>query len=186
MTYTATIEGCQPLCRDRENSAETFIRAVYDKHGPYLLRYASGLAYGDRHQAEDLVQETVLRAWRSAATLDPLADGIRTWLIKVLRNLAIDRHRARRSRPPETTDQEVPDIPVHEPTDAVDVKTIVHDAMKDLSLIHREILIYVKFLDYSVGQTAQLLGIPPGTVKSRTYLALKALQEALAKRGFTP
>jgi len=62
----------------------------------------------------------------------------------------------------------------------------VREALADLTLQHREILVHVEFLDRSVARTAKTLGIPTGTVKSRTHLALRALRAALAKRGYTP
>ncbi|MER8197818.1 sigma factor-like helix-turn-helix DNA-binding protein [Streptomyces microflavus] len=63
---------------------------------------------------------------------------------------------------------------------------VVREALGDLSLQHRELLVHIQYLDLSVAQTAHALGIPSGTVKSRTHLALKALRQALLKRGYTP
>jgi RNA polymerase sigma-70 factor, ECF subfamily len=173
----------RPGYHDIEPRVEAFIRAVYDKHGAYLRRVATGLLYGDSHQAQDFVQETVLRAWRHADTLDPQADGIRSWLVHVLRNLVINGHRTQRSRPPETTDDELAELQEPEYTESVHTRKIVREALSDLSHQHREVLMYVQFLDQSVAQASRALGIPPGTVKSRTHLALKALRAALAERG---
>jgi len=131
----------------------------------------------------------VLRAWRHADKLDPRTDGIRSWLTHVLRNLAIDGHRSRQSRPAETNDAELPDdlsAGAAGAADTADTRNLVREALADLSPHHREILVHVKFLDHSVFETSQLLGIPPGTVKSRTHLALKALRAALSERGHTP
>ncbi|MEV6174243.1 sigma-70 family RNA polymerase sigma factor [Streptomyces sp. NPDC051954] len=171
--------------RDRAGD-EAFIRAVYDKHGVVLLRVATGLLCGDRHQAQDLVQEAVLRAWRHADILDPDAEGIRPWLVTVVRNLVIDGLRARQARPPETEDHALHDVAAPECMDHSLTRKIVREALGDLSLQHREILVRVQFLDQSVAQVANALDIPKGTVKSRTHLALKALRRALIKRGFTP
>lgn len=165
---------------------EAFIRAVYDKHGAYLLRVATGLLRGDGHQAQDLVQEAVLRAWQHADILDPGAEGIRPWLVTVVRNLVIDGYRARQARPPETADTALWDLPGPEHMDPALTRKIVREALADLTLQHREILVHVEFLDQSVARTASMLGIPPGTVKSRTHLALKALRAALTERGYTP
>jgi len=172
--------------RDARRGDEAFIRAVYDKHGVFLLRVATGLLWGDSHQAQDLVQEAVLRAWQNTGILDPEAEGIRPWLVTVVRNLVIDGYRARQARPPETVDTALNAMPGPEHMDAALTKKIVREAMADLTLQHREILVHVEFLDRSVAQTAKTLGIPPGTVKSRTHLALRALRVALAERGYTP
>ncbi|MEV0036460.1 sigma-70 family RNA polymerase sigma factor, partial [Streptomyces sp. NPDC050804] len=171
---------------DRQRVAdEAFIRAIYDKHGTTLLRVTTGLLNGDTHRAEDIVQEAVLRAWRHAHTLDPHANGIRPWLITVIRNLIIDNHRARQARPPETTDTILTDMPAPEHTDQALTKKLVLEALHDLTPAHREILLHVQYLDHTVTQTATTLGIPPGTVKSRTHLALRALKQALTHRGYT-
>ncbi|MGW1214424.1 sigma-70 family RNA polymerase sigma factor [Streptomyces sp. NPDC002499] len=165
---------------------DAFIRAVYDKHGVFLLRVTTGLLLGDSHQAQDLVQEAVLRAWQNADILDPDAEGIRPWLITVVRNLVIDGYRARKARPPETVDTALNDMPGPESMDPALTRKLVREALGDLTLQHREILVHVEFLDRSVARTAKALGIPPGTVKSRTHLALKALRAALVERGYTP
>ncbi|MEV4880114.1 sigma-70 family RNA polymerase sigma factor [Streptomyces cyaneofuscatus] len=171
--------------RDRDQD-EAFIRAVYDKHGIVLLRVATGLLRGDTHRAQDLVQEAVLRAWRHADILDPEAEGIRPWLVTVLRNLVIDSLRARQARPPETVDTVLDEMPGPEHVERFLTGKVVREALGDLSLQHRELLVHIQYLDLSVAQTAQALGIPSGTVKSRTHLALKALRQALLKRGYTP
>src|SRR5512135_1939618 len=72
---------------------EAFVRALYAEHGGALLRYALHLTGGDRQRAEDLVQETIVRAWRHP---EALADRpARPWLFAVARNLAVDSYRAR-------------------------------------------------------------------------------------------
>ncbi|MFG2780000.1 sigma-70 family RNA polymerase sigma factor [Streptomyces prunicolor] len=173
--------GTRDTARD-----EAFVHAVYDKHGVFLLRVTTGLLWGDSHQAQDLVQEAVLRAWQNADILDPEAEGIRPWLVTVIRNLVIDGYRARKARPPETVDTALNDLPGPESMDSALTKKVVREALADLTLQHREILVHVEFLDQSVARTAKTLGIPPGTVKSRTHLALRALRAALAERGYTP
>jgi RNA polymerase sigma-70 factor (ECF subfamily) len=189
MRHNTGIRGTRPRrnggTRDRARDEE-FIRAVYDKHGVFLLRVATGLLRGDSHQAQDLVQEAVLRAWQHTDILDPEAEGIRPWLITVVRNLVIDGYRARQARPPETIDTALNAVPGPDRMDPALTRKIVREALGDLTLQHREILVHVEFLDQSVAQTAKTLGIPTGTVKSRTHLALKALRAALTERGCTP
>ncbi|MFD4577877.1 sigma-70 family RNA polymerase sigma factor [Streptomyces sp. NPDC058417] len=185
---TASVEPQQerrgPTGRDREGD-EAFIRAVYDKHGAVLLRVATGLLNGDSHRAQDLVQEAMLRAWRHADILDPDAEGVRPWLVTVLRNLVIDDHRARQARPKETADTVLSDMQGSDHVEGYLNKKVVREALGDLSVQHREILVHVHYMDLSVAQAAQALGIPSGTVKSRTHLALKSLRAALVKRGVT-
>src|ERR671923_1102368 len=78
-------------------SDEALVRALYSEHAGPLLRYALQLTGGDRQRAEDIVQETLLRAWLHP---EAIADRpARPWLFAVARNLAVDAHRARKARP---------------------------------------------------------------------------------------
>src|SRR5690348_13010630 len=81
----------------RPAADDGFIRRLYAEHGPDLFRYALGLAGGDSHRAEDLVQEAMLRAWRTADAR-PIRSP-RSWLFSTVRNLTVDAYRARQSRP---------------------------------------------------------------------------------------
>jgi RNA polymerase sigma factor (sigma-70 family) len=80
--------------------ADAAFRCLYAEHGPALLRLATTLTGGDHGRAEDLVQETMLRAWTHRNNLDMQHRPPRAWLITVARRLAVDAHRARRARPP--------------------------------------------------------------------------------------
>jgi len=83
------------------DNADAAFRSLYAEHGPALLRLTTMLTDGDRHRAEDIVQETMLRAWTHRAKLDIQYHSPWAWLITVARHLAIDAHRARQSRPAE-------------------------------------------------------------------------------------
>src|SRR5258705_11898599 len=77
---------------------EDLLRALYAEHGDALFAHALRLASGDRQRAEDLVQETLLRAWRHPEALDPDRGSVRAWLFTTARNLAIDSWRRRSVR----------------------------------------------------------------------------------------
>jgi len=74
---------------------------LFDQHGGPLLAYALQLTSGDRQRAEDVVQETLLRAWRHPEALQPNRGSPRAWLRTVARNVAFDDYRARQARPRE-------------------------------------------------------------------------------------
>src|SRR5579863_977451 len=92
--------GDQPVTVSAADADVTF-GGLYAEHGPALLRLATALTGGDRGRAEDLVQETMLRAWTHRADLDIQHRPPRAWLITVVQRLAVDAHRARRARPAE-------------------------------------------------------------------------------------
>ena len=92
--------GDQPVAVSAADADAAFGR-LYAEHGPALLRLATALTGGDRGRAEDLVQETMLRAWTHRANLNIQHRSPRAWLITVAQRLAVDAHRARRARPAE-------------------------------------------------------------------------------------
>src|SRR5256886_12989448 len=85
------------MTRDEVDDAD-LLRALYAEHGDALFAHALRLASGDRQRAEDLVQETLLRAWRHPEALDPDRGSVRAGLFTAARNLAIDSWRSRSGR----------------------------------------------------------------------------------------
>jgi len=157
---------------------DAFSRTLYERHGTVLLSFVLQLCNGDRYRAEDVVQETVVRAWQHRQILDPTTDRVRTWLFTVAHRLVIDQHRARQARPKEVPDE--PDEPaVPDPADRVVTLRAVLEAMTELTEQQREILIYTHYLGYSVEQTASVFSLAPGTVKSRVHYAMRALRASL-------
>ncbi len=163
---------------------EALLRALQKEHGGALLAYACRLT-GDRGHAEDLVQETFLRAWRHAAALRRDGRPPRPWLFRVAANLANDRHRARRARPREVDAQQLAELPSREdPIDSALRGWQVADALAALSPCHREVLLETYYQDRTMAQTAIALAVPLGTVKSRRHFALRALRRVLEERGW--
>lgn len=162
------------------------MRALHDEHGDALFGHALRLVNGDRQRAEDLVQETLLRAWRHPEALDPGLGSARAWLFTTARNLAIDAWRRRSARIGEVVTDEVPEPPqvVDETDRAVEAWTVA-EALARLSPAHREVLVECFYQGRSVSEAAARLGVPPGTVKSRTHYALRSLRLVLAEMGVT-
>jgi len=159
---------------------EDLIRFLFAEHGRSVLAYATRLT-GDRAAAEDVLQETLLRAWRHADNLRNDSKGsVRGWLLTVARNIITDRARARAVRPQEVG--EPIDVPAVERDHAEQVvnEMAVLGAMDKLSAEHREVLVEMYYRGRTVAEAAQVLRIPPGTVKSRSYHAMRALRAVLA------
>jgi RNA polymerase sigma-70 factor, ECF subfamily len=160
---------------------EALIHAVHAEHGRALLAYATRLLNGDRVAAEDVVQETLIRAWRHPEVLTNGRGSTRGWLLTVTRNIVTDRIRARAARP-----HEVPEDPLAPPVardhaDPVVASVTVLRAMDTLSEDHRGVLQELYLHGRNLAETAAALGIPAGTVKSRSYYALRALRERLTE-----
>jgi RNA polymerase sigma-70 factor (ECF subfamily) len=173
----------RPVSRADAVRDDAFSRTLYERHGTVLLSFAVQLCDGDRHRAEDVVQETAVRAWQHQGILDPTTDGVRTWLFTVAHRIAIDHHRARQARPKEVSEEEPTDSAAPDPADRVVTLRVVLEAMAELTEGQREVLIYTHYLGHSVEQTARALGLAPGTVKSRAHYAIRALREALRDRA---
>ncbi|BFV58250.1 hypothetical protein KCMC57_up33540 [Kitasatospora sp. CMC57] len=161
---------------------DAFVRDVYDRYGPLLVRYAARLLDGDWHKAEDILQETAARAWKHGRFLDTRGDHLRPWLYTVTRNLVIDHHRARRNRPLEL--MAVEDLDTSwDSTESTITTHAVLKALRELNEQQRAVIHLMYYLECSVAQAAEHLGVPPGTVKSRAFYAVRALRRALEREG---
>jgi RNA polymerase sigma-70 factor, ECF subfamily len=162
------------------------MRTLPDEHAGALWNFCLRLTHGDRALAEDVVQETLLRAWRHPAVLSRGSDAGRAWLFTVARNIVIDEWRSSRSRhevtmedPGNSTSQ----VSAADTTNELLQSWLVADALRSLSPDHRAVLIECYYRDQTIAQASRHLDIPEGTVKSRLHYALRALRLALEELG---
>ncbi|OIK04442.1 RNA polymerase subunit sigma [Streptomyces monashensis] len=171
-------------------SDEELIRTLYAEHAGPLFHYVLRLTSGDRQWAEDVVQETLLRAWRHPTAFEPRRGSARAWLFTVARHLVIDAHRARLARPAETggdaLDRVAEQTAGEDRIEQALQSWAVADAVRTLSADHRAVLVETYYRGRTMAEAAEVLGVPLGTVKSRTYYALHALRLALQERGIEP
>lgn len=158
---------------------ESLVDRLHAEHSAMLMTYATNLLGGDRGRAEDVVQETLLRAWLHADRLDH-GGPTRSWLLRVTHNLIIDLHRAAKARPVEITEYQLERHPDRDVTDSVLTSVAVNDALRRLGHDHVSVLRHLYLYDHSAPETAQALGIPLGTVKSRAFNGLRKLRQVLA------
>ena len=152
---------------------------LYDRYARRI--FALGLsALGDRGLAEEVVQETFVRIWRAAGRYDPKRGAPASWIFTIARRVAIDLHR----RAPCTIAGEAPDAGALDANlEGLVLELTVRDALDALGEQQREILELAYRQGLSQSEVAARLGIPLGTVKSRTFHALRALHAALTERG---
>ncbi|MCE6995171.1 sigma-70 family RNA polymerase sigma factor [Saccharothrix sp. S26] len=162
---------------------DELIRRLYQEFGSALLGHAMRLTGSDRQWAEDIVQETLVRAWRNAEKLERDPVLLRSWLFTVARRLVIDDRRKRSVRPQESELTPSDEAPQRDEADRTLAAIVVAEAMNGLTEEHREAILETYLRDRTVGEAAAVLGVPPGTVKSRVYYALRALRRALQDRG---
>jgi RNA polymerase sigma-70 factor (ECF subfamily) len=159
------------------------LAALYDAHAAPVWRYVVSLT-GDRAGADDVLQETLLRAWRTPRVMADDPTRLRSWMITVARNLVIDEARSARRRH-EHPVAELPERAAADDTDALFDQLLIEEALAALSADHRAVIVTAYYGGRSVAQTAAELGIPEGTVKSRLHYGLRALRLALQERGVT-
>lgn len=161
------------------------LAALYDCYAQPL--YAFGVRrLGDRGLAEDLVQQVLLRVWHSAERYDPARGSVRTWVLAIARNAVVDLHRRRRRASAVPTQPEALPEETSDELERLLRAEMVRTALQRLSPDHRRVLDLVYFRGLSQAEAAEQLGLPLGTVKSRTYYALRALRLALEELGETP
>jgi len=161
------------------------MRALYDRHAASLFRYAL-CRTGSREAAEDVIQETMLAAWQGAAGYRGEA-GVRTWLFGICRNKLAEQARrtggVRTPVPAETlaapATPDAGDSVERQAQGAVDFWR----AFGRLSQEHREVILLVFHYGFTLRETADMLGVPLGTVKSRTHNARRRLEAALGEEG---
>jgi RNA polymerase sigma-70 factor, ECF subfamily len=159
------------------------VAELYREYHRPLLSFVMKQVGGDRQWAEDVVQETMIRAWRSADQLDGESGSLMPWLATVARRVVIDDRRRRAARPQEAGEAALENLHIADGMEDLLRTVVVTEALKALSPAHREVLNETILRDRSVNEAAEVLGVPVGTVKSRTYYALRALKVALEERG---
>jgi RNA polymerase sigma-70 factor, ECF subfamily len=161
-------------------TAGSWMQALYDAHAKPLYRFLLRLTLGERQAAEDLLQETFLRAWQYLDERNADVETLRPWLFTVARRVAIDAGRARHARPSEVSAFDITGVAAS--VDQIDhflARESMRQALLRLSPEHRSVIVAIFYRQLSVRETAALLGIPEGTVKSRTHHALRSLRNAV-------
>jgi len=147
-----------------------------------LLRYVTKTHIGGHVAAEDIVQEAFTRAWRYLGEhQDVPPERLRPWLYAVARRLVIDAHRARKARPTEVAMEETGVGPESDDViDALEHAEALRTALRRLSPDHRYVMIELYVRDRPAEEIAARLGVPVGTVRSRSHYAKRALRGYLA------
>jgi len=175
------------LARAPAGAEATLFNEMATQHLDALYRTALRLS-GRPQDAEDLVQETYLRAWRSLHTYKP-GTNPKAWLFRILHNAHIDRFRAS-SRTVQTVDEfegQDPAFVVHETPESLIMAGLmdaeVRQALMEIPEVFRACLVLADLEGFSYQEIADILGIPRGTVMSRLFRGRRAMRRALTKYG---
>lgn len=168
------------MINEDQRMAESELAGLIQVHSAPLLRYVSRLTFSDRQLAEEIVQETFVRAWQRPGVLDNGYASLGPWLFTVARNLVTDHRRLRANRPVESDAGLATLLAEPDQTDDVLLAQTVRRALARLSREQRAVLNHVYRDDMSYVDAATMLGIPLGTAKSRAHAALRTLRSTLA------
>jgi len=174
----------QLIERLRTDATGEALRELYRAYSGELYGFAVN-ALGERGAAEELVQEVFTRAWRHAGSYDPGRGSVRTWLYQIARHAIIDARRRASVRP---------GLPLHAPgeAEAGEAGPTIEQAMlgwqvvaalERLSPEHRQVIRLAHFQGLSMREIAERCELPVGTVKSRTWYALRSLRLVLEEMG---
>ena len=164
------------------------LAALYDRHSRLLFSLILRIV-GDRGEAEDLLQEVFVRVWTRAERYDARVGGPLPWIVRVARNCAIDRLRARRVRA--TVDAPAIDLAAVEAAPATGVQTPeaavldaerrrrLTDALAGLPSEQRRLIEAAFFEGYTHSELAQRFGLPLGTVKTRIRAGMIAMRQQM-------
>jgi len=170
----------------RRTGADALVRQLYSEHVGAILAHTTSLTR-DRAAAEDVTQETLVRAWQHSEALSNGQGSVRGWLLTTATNIVIDLSRRRKVRPHEVSI--TPDGPSHEaPAPGDHAKSVVdgvtvRDALVRLRPEHREVLVEVYLRGSSMAEAADTLDLPIGTVKSRSTSARRAMRDLLVNQS---
>lgn len=167
----------------RARMPEVAFHRLSTMHRTAVLSYLAKRTFGDPQLAEDLTQETFLRALHHPEVLSADHQSALPWLYRVARNLFIDHLRSRRYRPVEVgfddLDTLFDESAAGNEIDLLLTTWSVRSALASLSDQHRAVVTQVYFENRSINAAAEILGVPPGTIKSRCHYALRSLRTTL-------
>jgi RNA polymerase sigma-70 factor (ECF subfamily) len=177
-------EDLMPLVERREPTA---FEIVFDRHGGAAYSLAHRIV-GDRARAEDITQEAFLSLWRSGARYDRARGSVRTWLLGIVRNRAIDFLRRDVLEGPRVSFEEAVSEQrgAQEETDVEalrrDAARQVRGALKELPADQLRVVELAYFGGLTHSQIAEMLGMPLGTVKGRMRLGLEKIRTQIAEQ----
>ena len=184
-----TLDTIEPdldlMARIREGDASS-LGALYDRHNPLAFRVALSIVH-DRGRAEDVVQEAFLSVWRKGGSYTPGRGSVRSWLIGIVRNRAIDTLRARRAS---DVDDEATLLSLRDAGPSVVDQVVaklegetIRTALRKLSPQQRQAIAIAYYESRSHAEIAAITGLPLGTVHGRIRLGLRHLRTHLLAAG---
>lgn len=154
---------------------------LYAAHSGAVRRFVAGYVADAQHR-EDIVQETFARAWKNIDRIDTEHGNPRSFLLSIAHNVVVDQWRARSRRPELLTDKDAT-VTTDDGVDKSLERILLAESMRRLSAEHREVIKALYFDDMTIAAAADRLGVAVGTIKSRSYHAVRALRVVFDEMG---
>ena len=174
---------------DRKDSRA--FEALYDRHGGAAFSLAYRIV-GDRNLAEDTTQEAFLSIWRSKARYDRARGSVRSWVLSVVRNRAIDALRRGGANAPKLNHDDDAALEVREASERTEVEAIRRETSRELRSAldalpdeQSKVIELAYFGGFSHSEIAEMISLPLGTVKGRMRLGLEKIRAEIAE-AITP
>jgi RNA polymerase sigma-70 factor (ECF subfamily) len=162
---------------------DRILTALHEAHCDAVRRFVRTYV-SDPGRAEDVVQETFLRAWQHVDRIDVTDGNPRSFLFTIARNVIVDQWRAQSRRAQLVHDATIVDaIPTEDDVTKSLERILINESLSGLSPEHRDVIKALYFDDLSVTEAAARLHVAVGTVKSRSYYAVRALRAAFDEMG---
>ena len=177
-------EELMPLIGAKDATA---FEVIYDRHGgvAYSLAYR---VVGERGAAEDVVQEAFISIWRSGARYDPTRGSVRSWMLGIVRNRAIDVLRSKAGRAPKLDFDDESVLEQRQAEELTEVEALQRETAREVRGVLEElpgdqskVIELAYFGGFSHSEIARMLGVPLGTVKGRMRLGLEKIRGQLAE-----
>ncbi len=165
---------------------EQAIGLLYDRYAPALYGIVLRIVHS-KEVAEDVMQETFVKAWRNGSAYDTSKGTLFTWLLHIARNTAIDKTRSaafRRNRRVQTLDKDIyhtPDLRAEPNPECIGLDKLVNG----LDEKHRILIDLIYFQGYTHAEVTERLNVPLGTVKTRLRIALRELRKLFEEHNVT-
>lgn len=190
---TAEQVSDEVLASQVARGSSTALEALYDRYASAVFGVALKVI-GDQAGAEDVLQETFWRVWKSASTFQSQRGSFTSWMFRIARNLAIDAYRRRNVRPQAVADsvrgepalEQLPDpaMDVAEQAQSMLMNRQVRTALASLPGVQRQVIEMAYFYGMTRQEIAEVTGEALGTIHTRARLALQKLREELDREEF--
>lgn len=171
----------------RPSTPDALAREGYERHGAELYRFALA-RLSDDAAAQDVVQETIVRAWRAGDRFDPAVASLRTWLFAIARNVVTDHliARGRAAQSLSAAAEAHGEDRMSDQSAAVADADLVTRALELISGDQRAAIVETYLRDRSYEDVAGELGVPVSTLRSRVFHGLRQLRRAMATMAVEP